>query len=156
MKAATDIADLLQINKMLSGYINKLIVERAELYNSFIDLLNNRAAEFNSNKIALMELLKEIEWDDKISNRPLLKDWKRSIKLQPLQADDPATLEFEYWLVTALEAYKTALNATFLTNAASKYILMDQKCFLQAFLLDLIKHRELYAEVEQPALSAYS
>jgi hypothetical protein len=153
MNTTIDIADLVQINKLLCNYINKLVTEKAELYNSFLDILNIRADEINNNKNELAGLIKGIEWQKETANRPLLNEWKRRIILQHLKVDDAETLEFEYWVVAALEAYKTALNSTFLTNSACRYILMDQKCFVQAFLLDLIKHRELYLTLEQPVLS---
>ena len=152
MNSAIDIGDLVQINKMLSNYISKLITERAELYNSYLDILNNRAVELNNNKIELTGLLKEIEWVYKICNRHLLNEWKRTIAFQHLKIEDTETLEFESWVVATVEAYKTALSATCLTNFTCRDILMDQKNFLQRFLIDLIKYHDLYSEVKQPAL----
>jgi len=151
MNTTIDIADLIQINKLLYNYINKLIAEKAELYYSVLDVLIIRANVLDAQKTDLNEMIKEIEWQNYTNTRPLLNEWKRSIINQ---AEDPETLEFEYWVTAALEAYKTALNSTSLINPEWRYLLMDQKCFVQSFLLELIRHRELSAILEQQALLA--
>ncbi len=155
METVNDINDLILINRMLNDYLKKLIAEKSELSKSFLNILRIGSDEVSNNENELIRLLKTIGVDNKIHEGLLLNEWNRSILLNQLKAGDSEIFECENRVVNAVEAYKTALCDTFLTNSTCRYILMDQKCFLQSFLLDLIKNRELDADYKQPASKVY-
>lgn len=152
MNSSIDVADLIPINKLLYNCSNQLVVERAGFYSSFINILSNRAIDLNNNKIQLIELLEGTDWNNEFAEKAFMNEWKKSVKFKYLTDYDAETLEFECWVVGALEAYKTVLNTTSLTSFMKRSVLMDQKYFLQEFLIELIKYRESNSSIQKSAL----
>jgi len=153
MNSSIDLANLIQINKVLFIFINQLIAERGFFYSPFIGMLNRRANDLNSNKNELTGLLAGIERRDEFTGNDALNEWKNDVKFQHSTDGDPKTLEFEHSVVAAIEAYKIVLNTSSLTSCIKRSILMDHKYFLQRFLIDLIKYRELNMSVQKTVLS---
>jgi hypothetical protein len=98
--------------------------------------------------------LEDIEWDEINHTNLLIQEWEQNVIREQTLVEFTENVKFEIWVASAIEAYKTALNATLLINTIDRFILMDQKCFLQRFLNDLIKHREMNSSVAQTAMLA--
>jgi hypothetical protein len=153
MKSSHDLAELIQINKVLYNFINEIIADREELDCPFINVLVKRAMVLNASRNELSKLIKGIEMPLNFSGKIFLNYLQIEIIIHPPRANDPELMEFENWIILTVEAYKRVLNTTSLTCLYCRSVLMDHKFFLQGFLLDLIKYRELYPGVMPAALS---
>jgi len=153
MNTEIAIADLIHVNKLLYNFMNQLIDENAILYSPILKMLAIRGNDLNNNKNVLIRLLEGDDLRNEFAGNALLNEWQKNDTVQySLEDDETEMLEFEYRVVAALEAYKTALNATSLTCFVKRSVLMDQKYFLQGFMVELIKYRELNSRLHVSAL----
>ncbi len=154
MESGNDIAGLIEINNLLHNYISLAIDEKEVFTNDpFIRMLSIRAIVIENNKNELTGLVGGYEGTGQSAGKVFLDEWKKNVLFQCSTENAPNTPGLEFCIVAVLEAYNTVLNTKSLTSCTNKSVLMDQKYFLQKFLIDMIKCREFNIEAVDSVLT---